>query len=113
MTTQRLSRDILETIGKNEVSEHAVRKNQDATTITFEAARDAKGVRLSVRDDGSNGTEFPAETKTTVTGIGLSNVQNRLESAFGNNYQFSIRRSNAGFYVDIFINERRHAFQVN
>lgn len=84
---------------------HAVSKSQSPTTIRFEAAREAHGVRLSVQDDGSqNSGNSKAQTAETL-GIGLANVQSRLESAFGNNYQFSIRRSNAGYNVDILINE--------
>ena len=83
---------------------HAVGKRQSPTKIRFEAVKDTRGVRLSVQDDGSP-TEAENRHDDGTPGIGLANVQNRLESAFGNNFHFSIRRSNAGFNVEILISK--------
>ena len=84
---------------------HAVGKSQSPTKIRFEAVKESRGVRLSVQDDGSQRPSSNKTDNTDHSGIGLTNVQNRLESAFGNNFQFSIRRSNAGYNVDVLINE--------
>ena len=82
---------------------HAVSKNQGPTTIFFNAEKKGNGIRLTVRDDGGLAAEPQSEQEIKASGIGLANVQSRLESAYGDDYHIRLRRSNAGFNVDIFI----------
>lgn len=83
---------------------HAVSKRKEPTKVKFEAVRDSLGTRLSVHDDGSYFAGALENVDIADSGIGLSNVQNRLESAFGKNFQFTYQRSGEGFVVDILIN---------
>ena len=66
---------------------HGVSKNQGPTTIFFSAEKQDNGIRLTVHNVGGLSIELQSEQEIIASGIGLANVQSRLESAYGKDFQ--------------------------
>ena len=63
---------------------HAVARSLEPVTITISARREGERLVMAVEDDGAPSSHMP----TPGTGVGSSNVRNRLEQRFGTEQSF-------------------------
>lgn len=83
---------ILQPMVENAVK-HGIAKRAQGGSIRISASRSNGSLTLSVSNDGPN---LPADWEMTRTGIGLSNVQTRLQSLYGDAFELNIRNQETG-----------------
>jgi len=94
---------LLQPVFENAIK-HAVSKNRKQTRIKFESLKIDDTIHLRIHDDGDKSHIDTNNSEKEFTGIGLNNVRNRLESAFGENSKMRVFKSpETGFTVDISI----------
>jgi len=90
---------ILQPIVENAVR-YAIAPRESPGTITVRSRRENKSLYLEVEDDGA-GKSF-SKIKQSSCGIGLKNVQQRLETLYGNAQEYSFQHvRNGGCLVRI------------
>jgi two-component system LytT family sensor kinase len=83
---------ILQPMVENAVK-HGIAKRAQGGAIRIAASRCDGMLTLSVRNDGPS---LPADWEITRSGIGISNVQTRLRSLYGDAFELSMRNQDTG-----------------
>jgi len=74
---------------------YAVTPKEEGADISISAKLDEDKVRITVSDTGP-GQSDPIDEKTDSTGVGLANIQERLNQAYGEAHTFEIKSSSGG-----------------
>jgi two-component system LytT family sensor kinase len=78
---------------------YAVTPSEDGADIWVNATCEGQAVRIEVADNGVEGGEIAASPST---GVGLANIRDRLQQAYGNAHGFTTRKNeHGGFSVII------------
>ena len=83
---------ILQPMVENAIK-HGIAKRVQGGTIRIAAVRSNGRLTLSVYNDGPS---LPAEWETAHSGIGISNVRTRLQSLYGDAFEWSMRNREPG-----------------
>jgi LytS/YehU family sensor histidine kinase len=76
---------------------HGIEANTEGGTIWISAAHEDGQLVLTVRDDGSlESPEGPRARTTSASGVGLTNIENRLAQLYGAKHTFHARRASDG-----------------
>jgi sensor histidine kinase YesM len=96
----RLPSLLLQPLIENAIK-YAVTPSEDGADIWITAAREGSAVRIEVADSG--GDSASAEMSATQsTGVGLANIRERLQQAYGNAHGFTTKKNeHGGFSVII------------
>jgi LytS/YehU family sensor histidine kinase len=96
----RLPSLLLQPLIENAIK-YAVTPREDGADIWITAAREGSAVRIEVADSG--GDSASAEMSATQsTGVGLANIRERLQQAYGNAHGFTTKKNeHGGFSVII------------
>jgi hypothetical protein len=90
---------------------HGVGRSLRPTTITVSAKRRGERLHLSVEDDGGGASPPKDGFGAQREGIGLANVEERLQSSYRDDYELRFGpRKSCGFEVAIDVPYRRHDF---
>jgi len=90
---------------------HAVGKSLSRTTIRIKASVEDGRLCINLSDSGAHDVRKKPATTTPSPGIGLKNVEERLQSVYGEDYDFHTTRSEDGGYhasinIPVFVNAR-------
>jgi two-component system, LytTR family, sensor kinase len=89
---------ILQPMVENAIK-HGIAKRAQGGAIRITASRSDEVLTLSVCNDGPS---LPPDWEATRSGIGISNVRNRLQSLYGNAFELNMRnRSTGGVEVSV------------
>jgi len=96
----RLPSLLLQPLIENAIK-YAVTPSEDGADIWLTASREGSAVRIEVADSG--GDSASAEMSATQsTGVGLANIRERLQQAYGNAHGFTTKKNeHGGFSVII------------
>jgi two-component system LytT family sensor kinase len=83
---------ILQPMVENAVK-HGIAKRAQGGAIRIAASRRNGMLTLSVRNDGPS---LPADWETNRSGIGISNVRTRLQSLYGDAFEWGMKNQDAG-----------------
>ena len=101
---------LLQPIIENSIK-HGISKNEGGGTLEIRAFRDEETLILEVIDDGPGiaGIRGKASDDFIPSGVGISNIRNRLSELYGDNYELSFANvAPRGLSVKVRIpNERR------
>ncbi|HEY4050613.1 MAG TPA: histidine kinase [Acidobacteriaceae bacterium] len=78
---------------------HGIAENPNPGWLRLRAQAEADFVRITVQDSGSGLSGAGQETRNPGAGVGLSNVEKRLELCYGPDYELSIDSSSSGTTV--------------
>ena len=67
---------------------HAVGKKLSQTTIRIDATVEASRLQITLSDNGAEKASNPARAAIQTSGIGLRNVEERLRSVYGDDFDF-------------------------
>ena len=67
---------------------HAVGKHLSQTTIRIDATVEASRLQITLSDNGAEKASNPARAAIQTSGIGLRNVEERLRSVYGDDFDF-------------------------
>jgi sensor histidine kinase YesM len=94
----RLPSLLLQPLIENAIK-YAVTPSEDGADIWLTASREGQAVRIEVADNGAEGADMAA---TQSTGVGLANIRDRLQQAYGNAHGFTTKKNeHGGFSVII------------
>ena len=80
---------------------HGMRASHQVSRIAISATRDAYHLRLTVADDGP-GLNGATASDQQHTGVGLDNIQRRLQQLYGSDHRFTlVNRIGAGVVATI------------
>jgi len=84
---------------------HAVGKSLSPTTIRIDASVEGNRLRISLSDSGAHNARKQPATTTPSPGIGLKNVEERLRSMYGDDYDFlhTTHGEDGGYHATISI----------
>ncbi len=85
---------LLQPIFENAIK-HAVSKTLDPVTISLRGSVTEDALQLEISDDGP-GFDASASTEGSTQGIGLLNVRQRLESAYGEQFYLAFENCESG-----------------
>ncbi len=88
---------LLQPIVENAIK-YAVTPNEDGADIVISAHLVGQNVRIVVSDSGP-GLHGGADGTTVSTGVGLPNIRERLQQAFGSRQRFETREAAGGGYT--------------
>jgi two-component system LytT family sensor kinase len=74
---------------------YAVTPSEDGADIWLTASREGQAVRIEVADNG-NCEDCGEISATQSTGVGLVNIRERLQQAYGNAHAFTTRKNEQG-----------------
>ena len=95
----RLPSLLLQPLIENAIK-YAVTPSESGADIWIRAAREGQAVRIEVSDSGPGGGAGLVSAEST--GVGLANIQDRLQQAYGAGHRFSSRANEqGGFSVTI------------
>ena len=79
---------LLQPIIENSIK-HGISKNEKGGTLRINAVKDQDSLVLEVIDDGPGilGIEEQSSDDFVPSGVGISNIRNRLRELYGNNYE--------------------------
>jgi len=95
---------IVQTLAENAVK-HGISRVKEGGRITISSVTDGTKLWITVWDNGpgfEGGIEVDSENKP-ATGVGLTNIQNRLSGYFGEEAEFSFKRAGTGTEAQIMI----------
>jgi sensor histidine kinase YesM len=98
----RLPSLLLQPLIENAIK-YAVSPQEDGADISVAAQLAGQNVRITVSDtgpglsEGQSGTTLPVTTDST--GVGLTNIRDRLAQAYGDRHRFDVRTSPAGGFM--------------
>jgi two-component system LytT family sensor kinase len=96
----RLPSLLLQPLIENAIK-YAVTPNEDGADIWLTASREGDAVRIEVADNGNCDACAEAATSPS-TGVGLANIRERLQQAYGNAHGFTTKKNeHGGFSVII------------
>jgi LytS/YehU family sensor histidine kinase len=94
----RLPSLLLQPLVENAIK-YAVTPSEDGADIWITASREGAAVRIEVADSGGEGGDAAGSPST---GVGLANIRERLQQAYGNAHGFTTRKNeHGGFSVII------------
>ncbi|HVI06792.1 MAG TPA: histidine kinase [Candidatus Binatia bacterium] len=88
---------ILQPMVENAIK-HGIDKRAQGGSIRISAFRSSGALRLLVYNDGP---ALPPEWNHQHSGIGISNVQTRLQNLYGRHFQFDLQNRNGGVEVSL------------
>ncbi|SHF37795.1 Histidine kinase [Microbulbifer donghaiensis] len=87
---------LLQPLAENSVK-YAIAPSESGGTITIAARRSAANLVLQISDTGARrNSTLGAEDTPSSTGVGLSNIRERLQTLYGDNYELRQARADAG-----------------
>jgi two-component system LytT family sensor kinase len=96
----RLPSLLLQPLIENAIK-YAVTPSEDGADIWLTASREGDAVRIEVADNGNNDGCTEASSAQS-TGVGLANIRERLQQAYGNAHGFTTKKNeHGGFSVII------------
>ena len=89
----RLPSLLLQPLIENAIK-YAVTPSESGADIWITATREGHGIRIEVADNGNGGNADMAATQST--GVGLVNIRERLNQAYGSAHGFTTRKNEQG-----------------
>jgi LytS/YehU family sensor histidine kinase len=90
---------LLQPIVENSLK-HGIAKRAQGGWVRIAAARENGNLLLSVYNDGP---KLSPDWKTTGSGVGLSNLQSRLQGLYGNRFEFALENASGGVEAKVSI----------
>ena len=92
---------LLQPLVENAVK-YAVTPQEEGADVTVAVKRVGNRVHIRVSDTGPGSNLSEAMARATVsTGVGLANIRDRLNQAYGQNHRFDVQAGEEGFAVTI------------
>ena len=89
----RLPSLLLQPLIENAIK-YAVTPSENGADIWITARREGEGIRIEVADNGDGGSS--ATSVSPSTGVGLANIRDRLNQAFGAAHGFTTKKNDKG-----------------